>query len=110
MNKYLTLESIKEIHSMPCSTRISIFFEKGYGFELLMLLWEDYNQRPSLSVEKTLDKLSLHRPRRETFSRFINRLEANGCITKAIHTEKKSMRSLRLSDELYETLVNISPH
>ena len=109
MNKYLTLESIKEIQSMPCSSQISIFFEKGYGFELLMLLWEDYSQKPSLSVEKTLDKLSLHRPRRETFSRFINRLEANGCITKKIHTEKKSMRSLRLSDELYESLVNISP-
>ena len=105
MDKYLTLRSIQEINRM---SQIKIFFEKGYGFELLMLLWEDYNKRPSLSIEKTIDKLSLHKPRRETFSRFVNRLEANGCVVKSIHSEKKSMRSLSLTDELYELLPDIT--
>jgi DNA-binding MarR family transcriptional regulator len=107
MDKYLTLRNIQEINRM---SQIKIFFEKGYGFELLMLLWEDYNKKPSLSIEKTIDKLSLHKPRRETFSRFVNRLEANGCIVKSIHSEKKSMRSLSLTDELYELLPDITPH
>ncbi|MDC1446262.1 hypothetical protein N8366_08925 [Amylibacter sp.] len=107
MDKYLTLRSIQKINRMP---QIKIFFEKGYGFELLMLLWEDYNKKSSLSIEKTIDKLSLHKPRRETFSRFVNRLEANGCIVKSIHSEKKSMRSLSLTDELYKLLPEISSH
>ena len=104
MEKFLTLKNIQDMHTM---SQVKIFFEKGYGFELLMLLWEDYNNVPSLSIEKTIDKLSLHKPRRETFSRFVNRLEANGCIVKSIHSEKKSMRSLSLSDELYNALPNI---
>lgn len=101
MEKYLTLKNIQEMNNM---SQVKIFFEKGYGFELLMLLWEDYDNEPSLSIEKTIDKLSLHKPRRETFSRFINRLEANGCIIKSIHSEKKSMRSLSLTNELYDLL------
>ena len=105
MEKHLSLDSIRKIDS---KYQIKIFFEKGYGFELLMVLWDDYEQIPSLSIEKTLDKLSLHKPRRETFSRFINRLEANGCIKKSVHTEKKSMRSLSLTDELYNILKNSS--
>ena len=104
MEKFLTLKNIQDMHT---KSQVKIFFEKGYGFELLMLLWEDYNNVPSLSIEKTIDKLSLHKPRRETFSRFVNRLEANGCIVKSIHSEKKSMRSLSLTDELYNALPNI---
>ena len=104
MEKNLSLKQIKRIEP---KYQIMIFFEKGYGFELLMILWEDYNQCPQLSIEKTLDLLSLHQPRRETFSRFINRLESNGCIKKSIHTEKKSMRSISLSEELYESLNQI---
>lgn len=105
MEKYLTLKDIQEMRTM---SQFKIFFEKGYGFELLMLLWEDYDNEPSLSIEKTIDKLLLHKPRRETFSRFVNRLEANGCVVKSIHSEKKSMRSLSLTDELYNALPNIN--
>ena len=105
MEKYLTLRNIREIDNV---SQIKIFFEEGYGFELLMLLWKDYNKSPSLSIEKTIDKLSLHKPRRETFSRFVNRLEASGCVVKSIHSEKKSMRLLCLTDELYESLPKIS--
>jgi len=101
MEKHLSLNQVKKIRPQ---SQIKIFFEKGYGFELLMILWEDYNHCPQLSIEKTLEKLSLHQPRRETFSRFINRLETNGCIIKTVHTEKKSMRSISLSDELYNSL------
>ena len=105
MEKYLSLDRIQKIHP---KCQIKIFFEKGYGFELLMVLWEDYNKFPQLSIEKTLDKLSLHQPRRETFSRFINRLETNGCIEKSVHSEKKSMRSISLTEELYDLLVKIA--
>ena len=101
MEKRLSLNQVKRVKPQY---QIKIFFEKGYGFELLMILWEDYNHSPQLSIEKTLDLLSLHQPRRETFSRFINRLESNGCIKKSIHTEKKSMRSLSLTDEIYQYL------
>jgi hypothetical protein len=104
MEKRLSLNQVKRVKPQY---QIKIFFEKGYGFELLMILWEDYNQSPQLSIERTLDLLSLHQPRRETFSRFINRLESNGCIKKSIHTEKKSMRSISLSEELYESLNQI---
>ena len=105
MEKQLSLNKVKRIKP---KYQIKIFFEKGYGFELLMILWEDYNRCPQLSIEKTLELLSLHQPRRETFSRFINRLESNGCIKKSIHTEKKSMRSISLSEELYNSLNQIS--
>ena len=104
MEKRLSLNQVKRV--IP-QYQIKIFFEKGYGFELLMILCEDYNQSPHLSIEKTLDLLSLHQPRRETFSRFINRMESNGCIKKSIHTEKKSIRSISLSEELYESLDQI---
>jgi hypothetical protein len=105
MEKHLSLSQVKRIKPQ---SQIKIFFEKGYGFELLMILWENYSQCPQLSIEKTLELLSLHQPRRETFSRFINRLESNGCIKKSIHPEKKSMRSINLSEELYNSLNQIS--
>jgi len=97
----LSLENIKKINT---NCQIKIFFEKGYGCELFLLLWDNYDKKTTLSIERTLDKLSLNKPRREAFSRFITRLEANSCIKKSIHTEKKSMRSLSLTDEIYQYL------
>ena len=93
----LSLENIKKINT---NYQIKIFFEKGYGCELFLILWDDYDNKSTLSIERTLDKLSLNKPRREAFSRFIARLEANSCIKRSIHTEKKSMRSLSLTDEI----------
>ena len=97
----LSLTNIKKINK---NSQIKIFFEKGYGCELFLLLWENYDKKTTLSIERTLDKLSLNKPRREAFSMFITRLEANSCIKKSIHTEKKSMRSLSLTDEIYQYL------
>jgi hypothetical protein len=97
----ISLEIIKKINK---NSQINTFFEKGYGCELFLILWDDYDKESTLSIERTLDKLSLNKPRREAFSRFITRLEANSCIKKSIHTEKKSMRSLSLTDEIYQYL------
>ena len=97
----LSLGNIKEINK---NSQIKIFFEKGYGCELLLLLWDNYDKEVPLSIERTLDQLTLNKPRREAFSRFIKRLEINSCIKKSIHTEKKSMRSLSLTDEIYQYL------
>ena len=83
------------------------FYTTSYGFELMLKL---YNQNPletNMHIDKLYSSLNSRSPRREAFGQYINRLHASNNIKKITHTQKKSMKSIVLSEHIIIELDNI---
>ena len=78
--KYLLLLKIEDI-SKICS--------KPYGFELLILIYDQTKNNTDIGIEETYDKLMFNRSQRPAFINFINDLEHRGIISRNISKTKK---------------------
>jgi len=89
--KYLSLLEIKEI---------SIICAKPYGFELLILLYNQTRNNYDTGVEETFDSLMFNRSQRPAYINFLNELEQRGIILRQPSQLKKSKILLRLNKNL----------
>ena len=89
--KYLSLLEIKEI---------SIICSKPYGFELLILLYNQTHNNYDAGVEETFESLMFNRSQRPAFINFLNELEQRGIIFRQTSQLKKSKILLRLNKNL----------
>jgi len=79
-NKYYSLLKVKDI-SKICS--------KSYGFELLILIYNQTKNNSDIGIEEIYDKLMYNKSRRPAFISFINELEHKGIISRQTSTTKK---------------------
>ena len=96
--KYLALLKIKDVAKI-CS--------KPYGFELLILIYNQTNNNSDIGIEETYDKLMFNKAQRPAFINFINELEYKGIVSRHISTTKKSKVLLRLSVDLINEINQI---
>ena len=96
--KYLLLLKVDDI-SKICS--------KPYGFELLILLYNQTKNNSDIGIEETYDKLMFNKAKRPAFINFINELEQRGIVSRHISTTKKSKVLLRLSMNLMNEINQI---
>ena len=89
--KYLSLLEIKEI---------SIICSKPYGFELLILLYNQTHNNYDTGVEQTFESLMFNRSQRPAYINFLNELEQRGIILRQPSQLKKSKVLLRLNKNL----------
>ena len=74
------------------------FCGQPYGLELLFYLYFRQSDGLETSIDKIFFELTTPVPRREAFGRYLEKLASNGHIKKISHSEKKSMKAVRLSD------------
>jgi uncharacterized protein YjgD (DUF1641 family) len=96
--KYLSLLEIKEISTI-CS--------KPYGFELMVLIYNQTKNNADIGIEETYDKLMFNKSQRPAFINFINELEHKGIVSRHISSTKKSKVLLRLSVSLMNKINQI---
>ena len=96
--KYIALLKVKDV-SKICS--------KPYGFELLILIYNQTKNNSDIGIEETYDKLMFNKSQRPAFITFINDLEHKGIISRHISTTKKSKVLLRLSVDLMNEINQI---
>ena len=102
LNKY-----IKFTDKLLSNENLKVFYTTSYGFELMLKL---YNQNPletNMHIDELYSSLNSRSPRREAFGQYINRLHASNYIKKITHTQKKSMKSIVLSEHIIIELDNI---
>jgi len=97
-SKYLSLLKIEHI-SKICS--------KPYGFELLILIYNQTKNNSDIGIEEIYDKLMYNKSRRPAFISFINELEHKGIISRQTSTTKKSKVLLRFSVDLMNEINQI---
>ena len=78
--------------------QLNVFFDQPYGLELLFYLYFRQSDGLETSIDKIFFELTTPVPRREAFGRYLENLAPNGRIKKIPHSEKKSMKAVRLSD------------
>ena len=96
--KYFSLLKVKDI---------SIICSKPYGFELLILIYNQTTNNTDIGIEETYDKLMFNKSQRPAFINFVNELEQSGIISRHISKTKKSKIVLRLSENLMNKINQI---
>jgi hypothetical protein len=89
--KYFLLLQVKDISTI-CS--------KPYGFELMILIYDQTKNNADTGIEETYEKLMFNKAQRPAFINFINELEHRGIISRHKSKTKKSKVLLRLSPSL----------
>ena len=97
-SKYFLLLKLKDI-SKICS--------KPYGFELLILIYNQTKNNTDTGIEETYDKLMFNKSQRPAFINFINELEHTGIISRHESKTKKSKVLLRLNVNLMNEINQI---
>jgi len=97
-SKYLSLLKIEHI------SKICL---KPYGFELLILIYNQTKNNSDIGIEEIYDKLMYNKSRRPAFISFINELEHKGIISRQTSTTKKSKVLLRFSVDLMNEINQI---
>ena len=97
-SKYLSLLKVKNI-SKICS--------KPYGFELLILIYNQTQNNSDIGIEEIYDKLLYNKSQRPAFINFINELEHKGIVSRQSSTTKKSKVLLRFSVDLMNEINQI---
>ena len=97
-SKYFSLLNVKDI-SKICS--------KPYGFELLILIYNQTKNNSDIGIEEIYDKLMYNKSQRPAFISFINELEHKGIVSRQISTTKKSKVLLRFSVDLMNKINQI---
>ena len=83
------------------------FYTTSYGFELMLKLYNHNQLEINMHIDELYSSLNSRSPRREAFGQYINRLHASNNIKKITHTQKKSMKSIVLSEHIIIELDNI---
>jgi hypothetical protein len=86
------------------NNKLKSFYTTSYGFELMLKLYDQIQSETNMHIDELYLNLKSGLPRREAFGKYINRLEALGCITKITHSHKKSMKSILLSANIIAEL------
>ena len=80
------------------------FYTTSYGFELMLKLYNQNQLESNMHIDELYSSLNSRSPRREAFGQYINRLHASNNIKKITHTQKKSMKSIVLSEHIITEL------
>jgi len=98
-NKY-----IKFTDTLLSNDKLRNFYSTSYGFELMLKLYNQRQHEVSVHIDELYLSLKSGLPRRETFGKYINRLVLLGYIRKITHSQKKSMKSIVLSENIIAEL------
>lgn len=80
---------------------------KPYGFELMILLYNQTKNNTYDGIEDTFNAILFNRSQRPAFINFINELEHRGIISRHTSKTKKSKIVLRLSENLMNKINQI---
>ena len=97
-SKYFSLLKVKDV-SKICS--------KPYGFELLILIYNQTKNNSDTGIEETYNNIMYNKSQRPAFINFINELEHKGIVSRHISTTKKSKVLLRFSVDLMNEINQI---
>ena len=102
INKY-----IRFTDTLLSNYKLRDFYTTSYGFELLLKLYNQNQLDVNMHIDELYSSLNSRLPRREAFGQYINRLHASNNIEKRMHSQKKSMKSIVLSEHIIIELDNI---
>ena len=102
INKYFKLTD-----ALLTNSKLSSFYTTSYGFELLLKLYHQSQLETNMHIDELYSNLNSGLPRREAFGKYIDRLEAIGCIKKTTHRQKKSMKTIVLNKNIIAELNEI---
>jgi hypothetical protein len=80
------------------------FYSSSYGFELMLKIYDQNQDETNMHIDKLYSSLKSGLPRREAFGQYINRLQKSNNIKKIPHSQKKSMKSIVLSEDIITEL------
>lgn len=83
------------------------FFERSYGLELVLKLFVLKTEENEVSIDELFGLLKSPTPRREAFGLFLNQLAEAQIIVKNKHSKKKTMKSIELSQNIFNLINDI---
>jgi hypothetical protein len=83
---------------------LKVFYTTSYSFELMLNLYKQSQLETDMHIDELYSSLKSRLPRREAFGNYINRLIASGYVKKITHSQKKSMKSIVLSEHIITEL------
>ena len=95
---------IKSTDTLLSNENLKVFYTTSYGFELMLNLYKQSQLETDMHIDGLYSSLKSQLPRREAFGNYINRLHASNYIEKRIHSQKKSMKSVVLSEHIITEL------
>ena len=99
MKKY-----IRFTDTLLSNYKLRDFYTTSYGFELMLRLYNQSKLETNMHIDELYLNLKSGLPRREAFGKYIKRLDSLGCINKISHSQKKSMKSIVLSENIIAEL------
>jgi hypothetical protein len=99
INKY-----IRFTDTLLSNDKLRDFYTTSYGFELMFKLYNQSQLETNMHIDELYSSLNSRLPRREAFGQYINRLHKSNNIEKKIHSQKKSMKSIVLSEHIITEL------
>jgi hypothetical protein len=82
------------------NNNLKSFYTTSYGFELMLKLYDQSQSETNMHIDELYAKLNSGLPRREAFGKYINRLDTLGYVKKITHSQKKSMKSIVLCENI----------
>ena len=95
-----TTKYIRFTDTLLSNYKLRDFYTTSYGFELMIKLYNQNQLETNMHIDELYSSLNSQSPRREAFGQYINRLHASSNIEKKIHSQKKSMKSIVLSEHI----------
>lgn len=99
------------IYSVIKESALSVFTEKGYGIELMVLLGRNARIKPGKGIDELYDLIGSNKPQKLAYSNYLRRLERRGVVSFHPCPQKKTKRipqlspkALRAYDRLVEQL------
>ena len=102
IKKYIRLTD-----TLLSNDKLRDFYTTSYGIELMFKLYNQSQLETNMHIDELYSSLNSQLPRREAFGQYINRLHASNNIEKRMHSQKKSMKSIVLSEHIIIELDNI---
>ena len=99
ISKYIRLTD-----TLLSNDKLRDFYTTSYGFELMFKLYNQSQLEANMHIDELYSSLNSQLPRREAFGQYINRLQKSNNIKKITHTQKKSMKSVVLSEHIIAEL------
>jgi hypothetical protein len=102
-----TIKYIKITDTLLSNDKLRSFYSTSYGFELMLKLYDQRELEVNMHIDELYSSLKSGLPRREAFGQYINRLVILDNIKKITHSNKKSMKSIVLSENIITELDNV---
>ena len=99
INKYIRLTD-----TLLSNDKLRDFYTTSYGIELMFKLYNQSQLETNMHIDELYSSLNSQLPRREAFGQYINRLHKSNNIEKKVHSQKKSMKSIVLSEHIITEL------